>query len=424
MKPSGPSLIAAALLLAVCLPAAAGPSKGPAKRSVAPASEIQAAPLTGSMIFYLAKGEPNSCGSGCSEWIAAEGTLTRGTAERMRAFLKRQSGKHPIYFYSPGGITSESIAMGRLMRERGITAGVARTIPQGCDSATKECVNGKRSGRVQSARLTSSLSQCNSACVYAIVGARVREIAPEAHLGVHASRTVIVGKLPQGVKVSADMRANFRNENRLQIRRYLADMGIQPALLDAAEKIPHESIRALSREEMVRFGIDTRSVVESGWIYDDRITDRGGIFKSIDETEAGGVGYRKTLLRLSCLSKEEFLVGYAREVGPKENSFMPLKIVAAKEEFTLTPPHEAFTGNNSKKRYDVRRVWMPVRVFASAAAEDGIELASDTVEGKPGITKLSTIGLASALSSLSRRCSHPSDIPPPGGAALAPRHLP
>ena len=27
------------------------------------------------MIFFVAKGEPNACGPGCSEWIAAEGTF-------------------------------------------------------------------------------------------------------------------------------------------------------------------------------------------------------------------------------------------------------------------------------------------------------------------------------------------------------------
>lgn len=420
MKPTGQAFLAVALLLAACAPATAAQGKGSAKRPAAAPAKHGSLPLKNPMIFYLARGEPNSCGPGCSEWIAAEGTIANGTAGRMRDFLKRQSGKRPIYFSSPGGMTSDSIAMGRLMRERGTTARVARTIPLGCENDPKACAAAKRSGREQVARLTSAMSQCNSACVYAIVGARVREIAPEAHLGIHASRTVIVGRLPAGVKVPAQVRANFKAENQRMIRRYLLDMGIQPALLDAAERIPHESIRAVSREDMVRFNIDTRRLVESGWIFDDRVTESGGVFKTIDVTEAGGAQYRKTLLRLSCLSTDHFMLGYAREVGPKENSFLPMKIVAAKEEFKLAPPDEPVIGNDSKKHYDIRRARVPVRVFELAAAEDLIELAPDSAEGKPGVTRLSTSGLASALSSLSRRCGQEAS----GGAVLVPHQTP
>ena len=129
MKPAGQGFLAVVLLLAVSLPAAAAQAKTPGKRAAA-------IPLKNPMVFYLAQGDPNSCGPGCDQWIAAEGAIAHGTAERMRAFLKRQgskAGKLPIYFNSPGGITTESLAMGRLMRERGITGRVARTIPQVCE---------------------------------------------------------------------------------------------------------------------------------------------------------------------------------------------------------------------------------------------------------------------------------------------------
>jgi hypothetical protein len=97
-----------------------------------------------------------------------------------------------------------------------------------------------------------------------------------------------------------------------------------------------------------------------------------------------------------------------------------LKFVAARQEFKLAPPAEPVT--NATKRYDVRRAPVPMRAFESAAAEDRIELALDPGEGRPGVTRISTIGLASALSSLTRRCSQ--EVPPSGGAALVPRQTP
>lgn len=412
LQPMSRILLALAVFLTICLPAAAAQSSSPAKRG-APN------PLKSPMVFYLARGEPNSCGAGCDKWIAAEGTITHGTAARMREFLKRQGSKLPIYFNSPGGITTEALAIGRLMRDRGLTARVARTIVDGCDDPAA-CSRRQGSGPAQRAHLASALAQCNSACVYAIVGARVREIAPDAHVGVHAGKTVLVGSLPEGFQVSAQTRARLRAEHQQSIRRYLVEMGIPPGLLDAAEKIPHESVRQLTRQEMVRFNIDSRKVVESDWIYDERISSSGGIvFKSVDVSEAGDAEYRKTFLRVSCRA-DKFVLGYVREVGAQENSFAPMRLVAASQEFELPAPSGLITSDDSKRHYDVRRVLVPITAFQSAAAEDRIEIASKPREGKPAVTRLSTVGLASALLSLTRHCSQDSS----GGAAVVPRQTP
>jgi hypothetical protein len=230
---------------------------------------------------------------------------------------------------------------------------------------------------------------------------------------------VLVGYLPDNVTIPAHLRARIKAENQRQIRRYLIDMGIAPGLLDAAEKIPHEKVHALTRDEMVKYNIDTRNVVESGWVYEERLNDSGVIYKSIDVTESGSAEYRKTLLRVSCLG-DKFAVGYQREVGPKENSFSPIKLLAASESFKLVPPAEPVADDDARHHYDVRKILIPMQVFESAAAEDRIELAPDAPEGKPTVTKLSTVGLASALSSLTRHCNQRSF----GGAALVPRQTP
>ena len=143
--------------------------------------------------------------------------------------------------------------------------------------------------------------------------------------------------------------------------------------------------------------------------------------RSLVRLEAGGAEYRKTMLRVSCLGTDKFLVGYARELGPKENAFVPLRLVAAAEEFTLAPQAEPVSSSDLKKQYDVRRIPVPRQAFESVAAEDRIELAPDAVEGKRAITRLSTLGLASALSSLTRHCNQGASL---GGTALVPRQTP
>ena len=46
------------------------------------------------MIFFVANGEPNACGSGCSEWIAAEGEFDGPAVEqRFRKLLNSVKGR-------------------------------------------------------------------------------------------------------------------------------------------------------------------------------------------------------------------------------------------------------------------------------------------------------------------------------------------
>ena len=53
------------------------------------------------MIFYVAHGAAGTCGPGCSDWIAAEGTVQWDTHKRLIAILDRQAGrKLPVVIHS------------------------------------------------------------------------------------------------------------------------------------------------------------------------------------------------------------------------------------------------------------------------------------------------------------------------------------
>src|SRR5262249_3025004 len=177
----------APFLVAILLTFAASPAAAP---SPAPASKDNSANLP--MVFYLAKGEPDSCGEGCNEWIAAEGEIDNGTPQRLRALLSRLGKrKLPIYFHSPGGSGTAAMEIGRLLRAREMTAGVYRTMPDGCTEADAQaCRSLKQSGQVLPSTLR-SVAGCNSACVYVLIGAKVRQVPPGAHVGVHSARIVL-----------------------------------------------------------------------------------------------------------------------------------------------------------------------------------------------------------------------------------------
>src|SRR5689334_11645966 len=99
------------------------------------------------MEFYIARGGPNACGTGCDRRIAAEGHIVRdslgvdgrieeGSTARFVRLLSQLGGrKLPIFFHSFGGDTIEALAFGRALRVWDMTAGVAVTVPANCSAA-------------------------------------------------------------------------------------------------------------------------------------------------------------------------------------------------------------------------------------------------------------------------------------------------
>ena len=83
------------------------------------------------MIFFVAKGERNACGPGCSEWIAAEGMFEGPKVEqRFRDLLATLKGRNlPIVFNSLGGVIGEALVLGRILRERRMAASVGKSYP-------------------------------------------------------------------------------------------------------------------------------------------------------------------------------------------------------------------------------------------------------------------------------------------------------
>ncbi|HZS63899.1 MAG TPA: hypothetical protein VFA53_05305 [Xanthobacteraceae bacterium] len=419
-------LIAGALLLlsdaAGALPApdaAPAPRKLPSlskptpqKPAAAPtAPKTPAVSLQKPMIFYLANGEPGACGIGCSEWIAAEGKIGSDTPDRLRAFLKRHPGtKRPVIFHSPGGLAWEALAIGRLMRERGLTAGIGQTMPESCrDKKPEACDALKRSGQELKGTLTNRAS-CASACVYAIVGARVREISPDSLLLIHHEK-LNTSEIPKGVHLPSNFAALAHARFVQRVKGYLVEMGVKPALLDAAEKVPYESIRALTREEITQFGIDTRDFVETRWEPNDGSNYHAVLktFYTSEKEKTKGLP-RINLLQLRCLDADHVGVFFGRQFFGDEKGPEVLKIRLSDQEFALerrTSP----VNKEPSQRFDVRLAWVPFGLLESVARSDGqiqiLEPAGENSDPRSlRAIELSTQGLSTTISILAKSCAN------------------
>ena len=365
------------------------------------------------MLLYVATGERDSCGEGCSEWIAAEGSFDSGSAQRFRTFLRSLSGrKLPIFFHSPGGLQTQALAIGRLLRERQMTAGVAKTRPLACNgSDDKACAALKRSGQKITAELQTIDANCNSACVYALIGAKTRQVLPGSILGVHSTKLVRVyadGRVRAPPSVDAGQMARFNG----QLRAYIKMMGIDPGLLDLASKVPHDQVHRLSRDEIGRFGIDPREFEETRWTVIEKQAQPPAVFKLIAQAKGGDhKEFRTSVISLACGGADQIRTLYVRAVASDEiGAKKDLKVVAGDRDW-LFPAQAHITKSNAidpDGTFEARLGDAPPGFFEAAAAGGHLEIVEgDSASGADTrITILSTQGLAQAIAVLRQRCTN------------------
>lgn len=365
------------------------------------------------MVFYLARGQPDACGPGCDEWIAAEGTIDFEALRRLRALLTRLGVRNlPIFFHSPGGFRAPAVGIGRLLRERGMTAGVSRTIATDCVGASDDtCRALKQSGEMLAAELH-DVAGCSSACVFALIGAKVRQVPAVARLGVH-----------QGKAERPDFDGQSRAKSNAQVGRYLREMEIDDRLLDVILRVPYERVHFLSRDEIANFGIDTREFQETRWLAVEPTARPPSIWKLIVEARgASRKEFRTSMLRLTCATSQGIRVAYYRGLATDElvsGAGRSIKLTVDDRQVSFPPKASIakIDAIDTGGSFDTRVTREPFEFFKAAAAGDSIHIVESDQAGSatpPRITKLSTDGLSKALERLQKDCGTV-EVPSVGG---------
>jgi hypothetical protein len=187
------------------------------------------------MIFYVAHGAAGACGQGCSDWIAAEGTIQWDTHKRLIAILDRQAGrKLPVVIHSRGESNlNVATSLGRILRDRGIDTTAGTTEVEACKAKSEaECFALKRRGGPLEARVTFTDPRCDLACVLTLVGGVHRSLPPGTK--VVLSGMFIRNRLAPNV--SEERREGLTTLFGQQFRVYLREMGVEPELLDIIDK--------------------------------------------------------------------------------------------------------------------------------------------------------------------------------------------
>ncbi|WP_409188569.1 hypothetical protein [Bradyrhizobium sp. RDM4] len=268
------------------------------------------------LTIYLAKGAPDACGPGCDRWIAIEGEVDQDAGPRIRRFLAGvKDMQRPIYLHSPGGNVEQSYVIGRLLRSRKAVARVGRTIATACAAGTQldaACLKIKNAGGEVEAELTTRNAMCNSACGYLFLGATSREVAPDAAMAVHNSRLMLVIHGHPPAKLVADARQRQIETSNRARTAFVAAMGISHELDDLIRTVKFESPHTLTRGELHRFGIDTRTLAETMWTLEKGA--RPSISKFAMLKKENGASFRMIEWRLSCENKDRVPLRFTAEI--------------------------------------------------------------------------------------------------------------
>jgi hypothetical protein len=352
------------------------------------------------IIFFIARGRPDACGPGCDTWIGAEGTFDPDAVRRITEFLA-VSGRQslPIFFHSPGGELQPSLAIGHLLREKRMTAGIGQTLPDGCREGSKAdaaCRNAMRSGRIMPARLQVSSGVCASGCAYALIGASTRLIGQGARFGVHANRVIARPDHADDIRrAGPGARHSAESQSYDLLRHYVTVAGVDPELIDLAVRTPHNRVHWLSRDELERFGLVPDDFFETRWFRHAKPDGSTFIIKSLTQVMPTQE-HRTTNIAINCVPNTRATVMLRRELGAAENTPQPVVRLSSGEAFVLVFSH----GNRSTGATEVRVQPVAADALARVAASDGIVFREEGARE----FRLSTKGLSEALGASPMRC--------------------
>jgi hypothetical protein len=234
----------------------------------------QATPATPPMQFRIMRGA-GDCEPNCPEWIAAQGEIKADTQQKLRRMIQSLKGrKLPIMLHSPGGHVDSGLAMGRMIREAGLTTAIGTSsLPSPCAPKDTACLTSRRKGPLKG-QFNLVRAYCASACTFMLAGGTKRVVHPTARLGVHqmtfmvtpqriyrryriqyrivngrkveVSRTLISERV---VTVGKAKQAKTPEREYAKLNQHFQKMGIGPSFGEMTRTTSAQSMRFLTPEE-------------------------------------------------------------------------------------------------------------------------------------------------------------------------------
>jgi hypothetical protein len=225
---------------------------------------------------HLVRSAEPGCEPQCPEWIAAQGRIEAGSAARFRrVLLQTRDRRLPVLIDSNGGRVDEALAIGRLLRARGLDVAVSGTAFASCAAGDADCRGRAKSGRVRLGVPKVDLAMCASSCAFILAAGKRRLVGPTTYVGVHQIRSFyIYAKIVRTYRVTG-IGKQLLSERRVtervvetrtpqrtydQIRRYFGEMGIGEGLMSLLLATPGDRLHWLTAEELRATGLATEGL--------------------------------------------------------------------------------------------------------------------------------------------------------------------
>jgi hypothetical protein len=265
---------------------------------------------------------------------------------------------------------------------------------------------------VLTAEFRSVGASCNSACVYALMGAKTRLVPPGARLGVHSGRFVRFdadGRRTEGSAVSYSEQVAVARYD-VQLRRYVDEMGIANGILETISAVPSDKIHFLSRNQIAAFGFDGRSFHESRWTAETPPQVPSVLKVVVEASDPNRRNFRTSVIRLACGRAGKLSVTYSRSVAPDDPSTSAAyRLIAGRQNFAFSSKGRIAKIDvfDTGASFDTRVASVDFGFFEAAAHAASMVIEESAAVGahsSPRAVKVSTAGLSQAISALRKRC--------------------
>jgi hypothetical protein len=181
-------------------------------------------------------------------------------------------------------------------------------------------------------------------------------------------------------------------------------MGVDRALLTEANAIPHQSVRFLRRDEIVRFGMDRREFGETSWHFTDNphpTISKAWFIRSGNN----GFPYRTAFLRMDCGSGKLMPLTVGTEMAGDEAG-------AGRGPFVITVNGARIENGWSPEflvrepaRFDLRTTSLTADMMAGVDDGGSIEIFTPNPNiGAQSTVRLTMDGFSGAYATLRRAC--------------------
>jgi hypothetical protein len=252
------------------------------------------------MKVYVVTSAQDGCEPNCPQWIAAHGQIVEGSLAQFKKAL-RQIGKKsvPVLIHSGGGLSEQAMAIGRLIRDKGLDVAVAKTAFTPCAPDDSACR--KKAGKRPLRGLPDqSLAICASSCSFILAAGKRRFVRAPAFVGVHRGQMILqkirytyrmtpyrgrdgsirYKKRILSQKVISRKRTDTSDRFLDRYEDYFAEMGIGEEIMELLAETPNDAIHWLTDDQLRSTRIATHRLSGEQLIQDAAISGDGWLVPS------------------------------------------------------------------------------------------------------------------------------------------------